>query len=144
VHKRAFFASQAYDPTIFSPNRGVEDPNACIASIVTYNNFWGPWLPHPGPAEGLPWVASPPADVPTISYLDSFWHAVAEPAPAPEAGAADESAHTEGDDTGLGVLGVVVILLAVVACGVVGMKACGRKKAVAGDGIYAKATISDN
>ena len=70
-----------YDTTVFNPNRGMEDPNACITALTNYQGYWGPWLPH---SADLPFVPTPSLSlVPTISYLDSFWHPPQQPASAP-------------------------------------------------------------
>ena len=28
----------------FSPDRGPEDPNSCVAAVQRWNGFWGPWV----------------------------------------------------------------------------------------------------
>lgn len=81
-----------YDTTVFSPNRGMEDPNACITALAKYDTFWGPWLPH---SVDLPFVPTPSALlVPTVSYIDSFWHpprGQTPPPPSNEAQGAKDS-----------------------------------------------------
>jgi hypothetical protein len=69
---RGLLRAGRYDTTVFSPNRGMEYPNACITALTKYDTFWGPWLPH---SADLPFVPTPSSSlVPTVSYLDSFWH----------------------------------------------------------------------
>merc|ERR1712187_644641 len=30
--------------TIFSPDRGLQDPRSCIAALEEHRGFWGPWI----------------------------------------------------------------------------------------------------
>jgi hypothetical protein len=67
----------------------MEDPNACITALTKYDTFWGPWLPH---SDDLPFVPTPSSSlVPTVSYLDSFWHPPQGSAPPPPSTPIDEA-----------------------------------------------------
>jgi len=35
----------AIEKTVFKPDRGTVDPQACQAALNTYKGYWGPWLP---------------------------------------------------------------------------------------------------
>jgi len=42
-----FQALLRHNQTVFSPNRGKEDPAACTMALKQYDGHWGPWVDVP-------------------------------------------------------------------------------------------------